>query len=144
MAGDCCRLDEATSRRLTSEAIASDAFRAGRRRASCKRLAKLDRSSRFYRLIRHPTKPKLIGNNVGIWRSDFERVNGYDENFEGWGCEDDDLRYRLRQAGVAVESILRWTLRLSPVAPRRPHGAGLVEGWGQRPILAPQGAGRSL
>src|SRR5262249_14161034 len=48
-------------------------------------------------------------NNVGIWRADYERVNGYDENFQGWGCEDDDLRYRLRKVGVQIESILRWT-----------------------------------
>ncbi len=46
---------------------------------------------------------------MGIWRVDYERVNGYDENFQGWGCEDDDLRYRLRRAGVKIESILRWT-----------------------------------
>src|SRR5437763_396129 len=70
---------------------------------------KIDITSRFYRLIHHPRKPKLFGNNVGIWRADFERVNGFDENFQGWGCEDDDLRHRLRKAGVYVESILRWT-----------------------------------
>ena len=39
-------------------------------------------------------------------RADYERVNGYDENFVGWGCEDDDLRLRLRHAGVRIESIL--------------------------------------
>ncbi len=123
MAGDCCRLDEATSRRITGDAITSDAYRAWAPASELKRLAKLDRSSRFYRLIRHPTKPKLIGNNVGIWRSDFERINGYDENFEGWGCEDDDLRYRLRKAGVAIESILRWTCAYHlwhPVDPTAP------------------------
>ena len=36
-------------------------------------------------------------------------MNGYDENFEGWGCEDDDLRLRLRRAGVRIESILSRT-----------------------------------
>ena len=89
--------------------IRSGAYQSWAPESELKRLKKLDRSSRFYNLIRHPTKPKLIGNNVGIWRSDFERVNGYDENFEGWGCEDDDLRFRLRRAGVRIESILRWT-----------------------------------
>ena len=109
MAGDCCRLDQPTSERVTSEAIRSGAYAEWGPESERRRLSKLDRSSRFYCWIRHPTKPKLIGNNVGIWRSDFERVNGYDENFEGWGCEDDDLRWRLRKSGVRIESILRWT-----------------------------------
>jgi glycosyltransferase involved in cell wall biosynthesis len=109
MAGDCCRLGLAPSERVTSEVIRSGEFARWTPESELRRLRKLDRSSRFYTFIRHPTKPKLIGNNVGIWRCDYERVNGYDENFEGWGCEDDDLRWRLRRAGVRIESILRWT-----------------------------------
>lgn len=109
MAGDFCRLDEATSARVTLDTIRSGAFSAWAPESELTRLRKLDRAARFYRLIRHPTKPKIIGNNVGIWREDYERVNGYDENFQGWGCEDDDLRNRLRRAGVGVASILRYT-----------------------------------
>ena len=52
----------------------------------------------LYTLLRHPTKPRLVSNNVGIWRSDFERVNGFDKNFQNWGCEDDDIGRRLRRA----------------------------------------------
>lgn len=109
MAGDCCRLDEATSRHVTPEAVHGGEFAQWAPASEMRRLRKLDRSSRFYSLMRHPTKPKLIGNNVGIFRADYERVNGYDENFQGWGCEDDDLRLRLRRAGVRIASILRWT-----------------------------------
>jgi glycosyltransferase involved in cell wall biosynthesis len=109
MAGDCCRLDQQSSEKITEPWIRSGEFRRAAPADELRRLARFDRRSRFYELIRHPTKPKLIGNNVGIWRSDYERVNGYDENFEGWGCEDDDLRYRLRRAGVHIRSILRWT-----------------------------------
>lgn len=109
MAGDCYRLEQFASEQVTSEYIRSGEFCGWAPESEIRRLRKLDRSSRFYQFIRHPTKPKLIGNNVGIWRADYERVNGYDENFRGWGCEDDDLRYRLRAAGVRIESILRWT-----------------------------------
>ncbi len=109
MAGDCCRLDESTSAHVSPEVVHSGAFADWAPAGELRRLRKLDRSSRFYAFLRHPTKPKLIGNNVGIWRSDYERVNGYDENFQGWGCEDDDLRLRLRRAGVRIQSILRWT-----------------------------------
>ncbi|REK11408.1 MAG: glycosyltransferase [Planctomycetota bacterium] len=109
MAGDFCRLDQETSDRVTVETIRSGEFPKWAPQSELKRLKKLDRSARFYRLIHHPTKPKIIGNNVGIWREDYQRVNGYDENFQGWGCEDDDLRHRLRRSGVGVASILRWT-----------------------------------
>lgn len=106
MAGDCVRLDEVVSSMITDEQIRTGDLK---RFAPPKELARLiwqHRKARFYSLIRHAAKPKLIGNNVAIWRSDYERVNGYDENFVGWGCEDDDLRLRLRRAGVRIASIL--------------------------------------
>ena len=33
--------------------------------------------------------------NLGVWKSDFESINGYDENYEGWGREDSDFVVRL-------------------------------------------------
>jgi glycosyltransferase involved in cell wall biosynthesis len=109
MAGDCCRLDRETSARIDDGAIRSTKFLDDIPRTERRRLARKHSAASFYNLIRHRTKPRLIGNNVGIWRADYERVNGYDEKFEGWGCEDDDLTLRLKQAGVRIESILRWT-----------------------------------
>jgi glycosyltransferase involved in cell wall biosynthesis len=38
--------------------------------------------------------------NLGVWRSDLERVNGFDESFVGWGYEDSDLVLRLFHTGV--------------------------------------------
>ncbi|MDI9333901.1 MAG: glycosyltransferase [Cytophagales bacterium] len=38
--------------------------------------------------------------NFGVWRSDFEAVNGFDETFSGWGHEDADLVLRLHHLGV--------------------------------------------
>lgn len=38
--------------------------------------------------------------NLGVWRSDLERVNGFDQSFQGWGHEDSDLVVRLFNAGV--------------------------------------------
>lgn len=40
--------------------------------------------------------------NLAVWRDDFERVNGFDERFVGWGYEDSDLAIRLINAGVLV------------------------------------------
>ena len=38
--------------------------------------------------------------NLGMWRSDFELVNGFDEQFTGWGREDADLAVRLFNNGI--------------------------------------------
>jgi glycosyltransferase involved in cell wall biosynthesis len=40
-------------------------------------------------------RPKVVGLNIGIDRSLFEEVNGYDEAFVGYGLEDSDLRDRV-------------------------------------------------
>jgi glycosyltransferase involved in cell wall biosynthesis len=37
---------------------------------------------------------------LGISRADFERVNGYDARFAGWGGEDVDMAVRLRRLGL--------------------------------------------
>ncbi len=38
--------------------------------------------------------------NLGVWKHDFIAVNGFDEQFEGWGYEDSDLIIRLIHAGI--------------------------------------------
>jgi glycosyltransferase involved in cell wall biosynthesis len=38
--------------------------------------------------------------NLGIWRADLDRVDGFDASFSGWGLEDSDLLIRLMRAGV--------------------------------------------
>jgi GT2 family glycosyltransferase len=43
-----------------------------------------------------------MGFNIALSRRDFETVNGFDEDYVGWGCEDDDLAVRLRLAGIRI------------------------------------------
>lgn len=38
--------------------------------------------------------------NMGVWRKDFDTVDGFDESFVGWGHEDADFVLRLHNAGV--------------------------------------------
>jgi glycosyltransferase involved in cell wall biosynthesis len=38
--------------------------------------------------------------NLAIWRSDLERVDGFDADYHGWGKEDSDIIARLLHAGV--------------------------------------------
>ena len=42
--------------------------------------------------------------NLGIWRSDFLTINGFDENYQGWGYEDSDLAIRLIKNGTLRKS----------------------------------------
>jgi glycosyltransferase involved in cell wall biosynthesis len=48
----------------------------------------------------------IRGCNLGIWRDDLIRVNGYNEDFVGWGREDSELAVRLMNTGVR-----RWDVR---------------------------------
>ena len=38
--------------------------------------------------------------NLAVWRTDLDRVDGFDAAFSGWGREDSDLLVRLLHAGV--------------------------------------------
>lgn len=40
-----------------------------------------------------------LGCNMSFWKSDYIKINGYDEYFEGWGGEDDDFANRLLRSG---------------------------------------------
>jgi glycosyltransferase involved in cell wall biosynthesis len=42
--------------------------------------------------------------NLGAWREDLVRANGFDETYSGWGLEDSDLVVRLLHAGVRHKS----------------------------------------
>ena len=42
------------------------------------------------------------GCNMAFWRKDLLAVNGYNEEFIGWGKEDNDLSIRLMNAGIAL------------------------------------------
>ena len=51
-----------------------------------------------YRMIAPSQAPRSC--NLGLWRRDLIRVNGFDEGFEGWGYEDTELGLRLNNSGV--------------------------------------------
>ena len=38
--------------------------------------------------------------NLAIWRSDLDRIDGFDADYTGWGKEDSDVIIRLLHAGV--------------------------------------------
>lgn len=52
----------------------------------------------------------IRGCNLGIWRQDLVRVNGYNESFVGWGREDSELAVRLMNSGVRRLDVRGWAL----------------------------------
>lgn len=48
---------------------------------------------------------KFRGCNVSYWKADFIAVNGYNEDFEGWGREDSDLAIRMGNNGVLAKRL---------------------------------------
>lgn len=110
--GASARLPEATSALLAPGNLAVGDLAALVPAQERRLLARRYRRDWWHNVLRHPTKPRVIGCNFGVWRNDFERVNGCDERFVGWGQEDDDLGLRLRAAGVRLESIIDRTFSL--------------------------------
>jgi GT2 family glycosyltransferase len=119
----CVRLDEAVSQHATLEAVRGGQFMQWTTREQLRKLRRMHLKSLWYGLIGHPTKPAFRSGNFAVSRSEYERVNGFDENFLGWGCEDDDFGRRLRSAGIRAVSILHRTCAYHlwhPPAPTRP------------------------
>ncbi len=139
--GDSCKFDEATSASVTLDTIASGEFPRWAAASEVRRLRKTDRRARLYQFLRHRRKPKLLSNNMSLARADYERggVNGFDENYRGWGCEDDDLGpaaahgRHLGRVGAAMD------LELSPLATARSERARQVEPGAERGLLSPPG-----
>jgi len=124
MAGYPIYLNQAATDQIEDADVASGRFQQLVTRAQQLQMGWRHLRAAFYSLIGDPRRPKLLGGNLGIARDDYERVNGYDENFRGWGCEDDDLNLRLRATGVRVASIAWWTNTYHlwhPKTPSAPH-----------------------
>jgi len=109
MAGDSCYFTREDSQRVDERTIESGAFLDWIPLSEEARLMKKALRAKLYNVVRHPTRPRLKGGNIGIWRCDYERVNGYDENFVGWGLEETDLQWRLARHTVRFRASTAWT-----------------------------------
>jgi glycosyltransferase involved in cell wall biosynthesis len=101
---------------FTRDVVAHDAGHdgeqiCGRRAIYWLRQRLLGRASKISGLLRLPDGPWRVKRkfswkgirscNMGVWKSDYARVDGFDESFVGWGHEDADFVLRLHHAGVA-------------------------------------------
>lgn len=62
----------------------------------------------FYPTFLRKSRPNdwkmLRGCNFAVWMDDLKSVNGFDEDFEGWGFEDSDISIRLLNSGLKNKS----------------------------------------
>lgn len=54
----------------------------------------------FWRKLRPKKWQQARTCNLALWRQDFERINGFNEAYNGWGHEDADLAVRLIRQGI--------------------------------------------
>jgi glycosyltransferase involved in cell wall biosynthesis len=106
VAGNRILLSESLTRDALAQQAPIHAWPAARWRAALA-AGDVNRRAPFLRLPLGPLRKlgprrwqRVRTCNLGLWRADFERVNGFDESFEGWGYEDSDLAVRLINAGV--------------------------------------------
>ncbi len=96
---------------LTDAVVRQDVAITGRSAAFWLRERLKGRASKLTGLVRLPDMRMRIDRhfswkgirscNLAVWRTDYERVNGFDESFVGWGHEDADFVLRLHNSGIA-------------------------------------------
>jgi glycosyltransferase involved in cell wall biosynthesis len=95
---------------LTARLIADPAMELspGSRGLGFLRRAYLLRSRRLAALTRRLANHVIAikGCNQGFWRDDLVRVNGFNEDIQGWGPEDKELCARLANAGIERQSLM--------------------------------------
>lgn len=68
---------------------------------------KFFRYSLLIRMRLANARKQRCSSHYSIHRCDMESINGYDENFVGWGGEDEDISLRMVKAGYRGYSIIR-------------------------------------
>ncbi len=61
----------------------------------------------------------LKGCNYSVSRADLEAINGFDEEYEGYGREDTDVELRLQNLGLKIKSLKGLALQYHVWHPRR-------------------------
>jgi len=122
------RLTAEDTARITDEMIRSGRItdlvpEAGHRKV-LDQFRKERRYELFHALHLRPFGPKLRSCVFGAWRADLLAVNGFDEQYQGWGFEDDDLGHRLHRAGIIGRNVFREAITVHMYhAPNHDNGA---------------------
>lgn len=98
-------ISEQASVQLTGDFVKAGSFENLHDTAAISQLDSLQKKYLVYSVLRRIRmaiggRPALRSSNASACRSDLMRVNGFDEDYIGWGQEDDDLGWRLYMGGV--------------------------------------------
>lgn len=63
---------------------------------------------------------RLAGASFAIYKEDYISINGYDEKYQAWGCEDDDLSNRLEVNGISGRELITDLIQLHLAHPLSP------------------------
>ncbi|MCX5833137.1 MAG: glycosyltransferase [Deltaproteobacteria bacterium] len=110
-AGRCKYMTEDQTRRVIQAGVSEDLLEMVYRELSDRPILREHREFIRYGILRRlglaPSRRQTFGGHFSIFRKDIESVNGYDENYIGWGGEDQDMAMRLVLAGFAGKSVIR-------------------------------------
>ncbi len=110
-AGRCKYTTEEQFRRILAEGVSDGLLEAVYRDLPDEPVEKEHRRfvrSAFLRRIGLAGPRKLtFGGHFSAFKKDIEAVNGYDENYVGWGAEDMDIAFRMVRAGFRGTSVIR-------------------------------------
>ncbi len=106
LGGGHVRLTKGYSEALTSEAVSDGVYEESLTQDVMDGLKWKQRKNIFYMLVGKKRRPKFLGLNFSVSKKALCEVNGFDENYKGWGQEDSDLRERLKKHGLKPKSIL--------------------------------------
>ena len=77
------------------------------------KMLKEDRKRRIIKTLRLAKRGiRLVGMSYALMKEAYLKVNGYDENYIGWGQEDDDFGNRLTVAGIDGKELIIQNIQL--------------------------------
>ncbi|MEW4453623.1 glycosyltransferase [Bremerella sp. JC817] len=106
LASDCYRLSQAATADIDNRAIDTWEIDPKIEVTERRRLTRKTFRARIYSLLSIPMRPRLTGCAFACHRDDLLKINGFDENYIGWGFEDRDLQRRLAMKGVRARTVL--------------------------------------
>ncbi len=111
VAGRCKYLDQAESREILAGGCSPESLIKKYSLLPDKPIIRDHREFKIYGLLRRVglanERKQTFGGHFSLFKKDIEAVNGYDENYTGWGGEDQDMALRLCKAGLRGKSAIK-------------------------------------